>query len=51
MMTKPDAAGAQAEPRFGTVAAELGGTEFDNFERWFDGQNNLPCRAARRTAK
>jgi hypothetical protein len=30
------------------VAAELGGTEFDNFERWFDGQNDLPCRAARR---
>jgi hypothetical protein len=23
------------------VAAELGGTEFDNFERWFDGQNDL----------
>jgi hypothetical protein len=31
------------------VAAELGGTEFDNFERWFDGQNDLPCRAARGT--
>src|SRR5579863_9362686 len=26
----------QAEPRLGTVAAELGGMEFDNFERWFD---------------
>jgi len=39
----------QAEPRLGTVAAEFGGTEFDNFERWFDGQNDLPCRAARRT--
>ena len=31
------------------MSTELGGTQFDKFERWFDGQNDLPCRAARRT--
>lgn len=28
---------------------ELGAAQFDNFELWFDGQNDLPSRAARRT--
>ena len=31
------------------MTAELGGTQFDNFESRFDGESDLTCRAARRT--
>src|ERR1700723_3567623 len=39
----------KAEPRLGAVIAELGGTQFDNFESWFQGQRHFPGRPARRT--
>ena len=39
----------KAEPRLGAVIAELGGTQFYNFKRWFHGQRHFPGGAARRT--
>jgi hypothetical protein len=39
----------EAEPRFGTVIAELGGTQFDNLKRGFDDENHLARRPTRRT--
>src|SRR5580693_6556241 len=38
----------KAEPRLGAVIAELGPTQFDDFQSWFDGQRHLPGRPARR---
>ena len=38
----------EAEPRLGAVIAELGGTQFDNFESRFDGDSDLTSRALRR---
>ena len=31
------------------MTAELSGAQLDNFERWFDGDSDLPGRTARRT--
>jgi hypothetical protein len=42
---KPSA--RKAEPRLGAVIAELGGTQFDNLESRFDGENDLTGRALR----
>jgi hypothetical protein len=43
------AAAREAEPRLGTVGAELGATQFDDFECRLDGERDLSCRAARWT--